>query len=66
MNPFRTLMSSIVAVADAFHGLATAVRAITAQIEARHESLDNQDSIAIDVTPSTNGKGRRKRLRQQS
>ena len=61
-NPFRRLMSSIVAVADAFNGLATAVRAVTTQIETRHDAIEDQEPETIDVTPATNGRSRRKRV----
>ena len=61
-NPFRRLISSIVAVADAFQALATAVRAITAQIETRCEGIEESEPETIDVTKATNGKGRRKRV----
>ena len=62
VNPFRRLMSSIIAVADAFNGLATAVREVTAQIESRYEGPEDQEPDTIDVTPATNGRGRRKRV----
>ena len=60
-NPFRRLMSSIVAVADAFQGLAAAVRAVTSQIETRCEEIEESEPGTIDVDPTANG-ARRKRV----
>ena len=62
MNVFRKLMHAIDTVADAFNGLASAIREVTAQIESRYEGLEDQQPDTIDVTPATNGKSRRKRI----
>ena len=66
MNVFRKLMRAIDTVADAFNDLATAVREVTTQIEARYEGFEDQQPDTIDVTPETNGKGRRKRIGRRS
>ena len=42
MNVFRKLMHAIDTVADAFNGLASAIREVTAQIESRYDGLEDQ------------------------
>ena len=66
MNVFRKLMHAIDTVADAFNGLASAIREVTAQIESRYEGLEEHGPETIDVSPVTNGKGRRKRIGRRS